>query len=399
MVEPWRQTRLDEALARADIRKRVQAALKIGSLCDHCLGRLLAGVDTGLGNDERGRRIRAVLAAPPAHEPCGVCDGLFADIDTWAARAARALCGWELETFAVASHVDPALVRREETLWQQVGGDLAEPYKQAFNRLLGTRLCDDLPLEPDLKNPDVLLVADHAAAAVTLRVAPLWISGRYRKLVRGIPQCRWRAWPTSVQQVIGDPVCRAAGAGGHLLHGCGREDVDVRCLGERPFILEVLQPHRRRLDWADLARTINQSGQVEVLDLAPCARSEVARLKSLRPDKTYRALVRLAAEIAPSCLERLMSLVGPIRQRTPRRVRQRRSNLVRHRHVRAMDWRRLDGQTMEMTVRTDAGLYVKELISGDDGRTCPSVAEVLGVPAECAELDVLAIHLDAAPRT
>jgi len=67
--------------------------------------------------------------------------------------------------------------------------------------------------------------------------------------------------------------------------------------------------------------------------------------------------------------------------------------------VRAMDWRRLDGQTMEMTVRTDAGLYVKELISGDDGRTCPSVAEVLGVPAECAELDVLAIHLDAAPRT
>ncbi len=37
---------------------------------------------------------------------------------------------------------------------------------------------------------------------------------------------------------------------------------------------------------------------------------------------------------------------------------------------------------------------MKELISGDGGRTRPSVAGILGVAAECAELDVLAIHLD-----
>lgn len=54
----------------------------------------------------------------------------------------------------------------------------------------------------------------------------------------------------------------------------------------------------------------------------------------------------------------------------------------------------LDPRTIELEVRTEAGLYVKELVSGDGGRTCPSVAEVLGTAAECAELDVLAIHLD-----
>ena len=46
-----------------------------------------------------------------------------------------------------------------------------------------------------------------------------------------------------------------------------------------------------------------------------------------------------------------------------------------------------------MEVRTEAGLYVKELVNGDGGRTQPSVAGVLGVPAECVELDVTAIHL------
>lgn len=40
-------------------------------------------------------------------------------------------------------------------------------------------------------------------------------------------------------------------------------------------------------------------------------------------------------------------------------------------------------------IRTDAGTYVKELISGDDGRTEPSFAALLGQQCFCAELDVL----------
>jgi tRNA pseudouridine synthase 10 len=54
----------------------------------------------------------------------------------------------------------------------------------------------------------------------------------------------------------------------------------------------------------------------------------------------------------------------------------------------------MDARTLELQVRTQAGLYVKELISGDGGRTRPSAAEVLGVPAACAELDVIAVHVN-----
>jgi len=49
---------------------------------------------------------------------------------------------------------------------------------------------------------------------------------------------------------------------------------------------------------------------------------------------------------------------------------------------------------LELTVRAQPGTYIKELVSGDDGRTRPSVTEILGTAAECAQLDVLAIHID-----
>jgi tRNA pseudouridine synthase 10 len=402
----WRKTRLPEVLARPDIRAGLAAALDAGPLCDPCLGRLLAGADTGLANEQRGRAARLALARPGPPAACTLCGGLFAAIGTWADRARQALADWEFDTFAVASHPDPAIAAREEALWVRLGArqagstapwaaaGLAEPYKQEFNRLLGIRLCDLTGRETNLKDPDMLVMADHATGNVTLRVDPLFVCGRYRKLVRGLPQCRWPPWTTSVQQIVGDPICREAGGKDHLFHGCGREDVDVRCLGERPFVVEVLRPRRRRLDWAALSREANASGRVEVLDLAPCRRSNVARTKTLRPEKSYRALVRLAEDVDESGLSRLDGLVGPIRQRTPARVLRRRPDLLRHRRVLSLGWRRVDARTLELQVRTQAGLYVKELISGDGGRTRPSAAEVLGVPAACAELDVIAVHVN-----
>ncbi|MBM4019102.1 MAG: tRNA pseudouridine(54/55) synthase Pus10 [Planctomycetes bacterium] len=404
----WRKMRLAEVAARPDVRAGLAEALSLGPLCDHCLGRLVAGADTGLTNEHRGRAVREALAAAPSPAPagCSLCGGIFAAIDAWAARAREALAGWEFGTIAVASHPDPLPAAREQALWLRLGagqagstspwaaGDLAEPYKQEFNRLLGCRVCELAGCEADLKDPDITALADHAAGRVTLRVEPIFASGRYRKLVRGLPQCRWPQWPTSVQQLVVEPILRAAGGEEHFFHGCGREDVDVRCLGERPFVAEVVRPRRRRLDWAALAAEINRDGRIEVLGLAPCRRAEVARLKTLRPEKSYRALVRLAEEADEARLARLAGLAGPVRQRTPARVLRRRPDLDRIRRVVAITWRRVDGRTLELAVRTQAGLYVKELVSGDSGRTRPSVAEALGVAAECTELDVTAVHVD-----
>ena len=390
----WRKMRLEDALARPEVRDRARAALDAGPLCDHCLGRLFAGVDTGRSNADRGRIIRTALSAPLPGETCDLCHGLFAGVDAWIPRARAALEGWEFATFAVSSHAEPGITAREEALWQRAGDDLAEPYKQAFNRLLGIRICDVTGWQTNLADPDVILYADHRTGEVTVRIDPLFVRGRYRKLVRGMPQCRWWDWPTSIQQVVGDPICAAAGGEDHAFHGCGREDVDVLCLGERPFVVQVQRPRRRRLDWAALTAEINRSGKVEVVGLEPCRRPEVARLKGLRPDKTYRARVSLGGPVSDEHLERLRGLVGPIQQQTPLRVLKRRTDLMRTRLVKSFTWQAINNHTLEITVRAQAGTYIKELINGNEGRTRPSLALVLGLPAECVELDVLDIHVE-----
>jgi tRNA pseudouridine synthase 10 len=392
-----RKIRLQEAIALPDLRTKAVTALAQHSLCDPCLGRLFAQVDTGLDNRARGRIVRQAVGGKPAPSECWLCHNLFDAVEGWSVRAQVALSRWEFDTFAVTSHADPAMEDREAELWSEVGGDLAEPHKQAFNRQLGIALAEATGREPDVKRPDVIVRVDHAAGKVGARSNPLFLSGRYRKLARGLPQCRWGAWATSIQQIVGDPLCREADGKDHLFHGCGREDTDVRCLGERPFAVEIVRPRRRHLDLAALSAEINRSGKVEVLGLRECTSDDVTRIKSARPEKSYRALAHLAANVGAEQCGRLATLVGVIHQQTPTRVLKRRSDLVRDRHIISLDWRQLGPRDIEIVVRTQAGTYIKEFISGNSGRTRPSVAEVLGVPAECAELDVIGVHLDDAP--
>jgi len=55
-------------------------------------------------------------------------------------------------------------------------------------------------------------------------------------------------------------------------------------------------------------------------------------------------------------------------------------------------WRLISAHVFELFVRCQGGLYVKEFIHGDGGRTAPSVAEVLNSYLEVLELDVLSVE-------
>ena len=53
-----------------------------------------------------------------------------------------------------------------------------------------------------------------------------------------------------------------------------------------------------------------------------------------------------------------------------------------------------EGDEIELTLRCEAGTYVKELVHSDEGRTKPSVQSVLDADCEVIWLDVLEIHDD-----
>ncbi|MBN1134631.1 MAG: tRNA pseudouridine(54/55) synthase Pus10, partial [Methanosarcinaceae archaeon] len=118
-------------------------------------------------------------------------------------------------------------------------------------------------------------------------------------------------------------------------------------------------------------------------------------LKTSKADKVYNLKVTfkepIPEERLKSSLDKLIGL--EISQRTPQRVSHRRADLVRKRRVHNTKLTALTDGCASITLHCESGLYVKELISGDDGRTEPSLTGLIGTQAKVMELDVVNVNL------
>ena len=275
-------------------------------------------------------------------------------------------------------------------------------------------------IRPSLEQCDVRILMHYPELTATVKPKPLLIYGRYLKYSREIPHSKWhcrrcrgrgcaacggtgRRFLKSVEELAAKPIMAVCGASASKFHTCGREDVDALMLGDgRPFVLELRHPKKRTLDWPALEARINAlyPGEIAVRQLQRCDDALCRMVDTLSPDKSYRAVARCLSPAPLERVEALSALRGlRLAQETPRRVLHRRANLTRKRAVRecAVEILKADaGQVTEfaLTLRVQSGTYIKEFVSGDQGRTHPSAAALLNVPCDCVELDVLNVHCD-----
>jgi len=204
-------------------------------------------------------------------------------------------------------------------------------------------------------------------------------------------------YPESVEEIIAGPTLETTGGEGVSFHAAGREDVDARMLGGgRPFIVEVKKPKRRFIDLRNLAHTINKQaqGKVKVLNLLFASKDDVRKLKKAEAsDKVYKAIVEFDRNVSDEELEAVEKTFANavVHQQTPLRVLHRRADLVREKYIYETKIKRLTPNRAEMRIRCQGGLYIKELITGDEGRTDPCVAKIVNAEAKPLELDVLSV--------
>jgi tRNA pseudouridine synthase 10 len=186
------------------------------------------------------------------------------------------------------------------------------------------------------------------------------------------------------------------GCSNYFLHAAGREDVDVRMLGNgREFVVEAYAPVKRSVDLNMLMKAINdQNKGVTVSDLVYADVSAVKTVKSVTNYKTYRAVIEGAEPLDLPKLEYVKKYLSGrvIYQRTPLRVMKRRADLVRQRKIESVKLLDVSGNAAVMEFTAESGTYIKELVSGDKGRTDPSVSSVYGSDLKVSELDVIQIH-------
>lgn len=420
-----------------DLLELTRSAGQSGPVCDSCLGRLVADRSFGLTNAQRGNALCITLALAddhpyepptseslekPDHSVCWVCEGECARVEQFAERALEALSEVEFDTYQVGTRVPPLLEENDRLLREDVGldEDAGEPLKRELNREVGKRIGERTGTEVDLERPDVLVLVDLATDEIELQVNSTFVYGRYRKLERDIPQTRWpcsdcgttglkRGAPceacdgtgyrygTSVEQESAPILCDAMEGEEAIFHGAGREDVDALMLGDgRPFVIEIKSPRKRSVDLDRLEAEINEqaSGSIEVEGLRTTSHGMVERVKEHDASKTYRMSVEFEEPVDASALEEALSALSgaTIEQRTPQRVTHRRGDIERIREVYDAHGDLEDSQNAEITIHGEGGLYVKELISSDEGRTEPSLTGLLGVGSVVTALDVLAVE-------
>jgi tRNA pseudouridine synthase 10 len=394
--------------------RRVASGLAGRGLCAECFGRVVGRAGHGLSNPERAERLRAAVPGITFAEgtACRLCAGAFDRWETWLRRSEEAARGYEWHRFTVGSRWDPELLAREEAIWTEVGSPLGESARAAFNRELGKRLAARTGAEGGPAPADLTFLVDLAAGRVEVTLGSVYVEGRYRKLDRTLPQTRWpcrrcagrgcerchgsgKMYPESVEELVAAPFVEASAAEGTRFHGMGREDIDARMLGRgRPFVLELLRPHRRSLDLPALQAEVNarSAGRVEVEGMVAADATAVIRVKESSPLKSYRVVVR--GEVPEAKINEALALVPrrAIAQRTPTRVVHRRADRVRTRRIVAVTLAECGPGRFTLELRAEAGTYIKEWVEGDGGRTDPSLAQLLGAPLAVESLDVLEIH-------
>ncbi|MBN3304819.1 PUS10 synthase, partial [Amia calva] len=289
----------------------------------------------------------------------------------------------------------------------------AKNKQSVFTRMAVTKALEKIK-DKDFRNqfpcPPCHPVTKCIAQDISCLHSPIFVAGRYNKYCRTLPQTPWvidgeRKMESSVEELISEHLLANFRAEGFNFSSSGREDVDVRTLGNgRPFAIELLNPHRANFtkeEIKQLQQAINKSSEkIKVRDLQIVTRDAVGHMKEGEEEKTksYSALIWSQRPIEKEDIDFLNDIKDcKIAQKTPLRVLHRRPLAVRQRLIHTMQARFLDQHHFTLHLRTQAGTYIKEFVHGDFGRTKPNLCSLMNTVTDILELDVESVDVDWPP--
>jgi tRNA pseudouridine synthase 10 len=398
------------------ILKIAESILDLYQLCDHCLGRIFAKIETGIDNRKRGEKLRKNLNIKESNkiENCWLCSGLINEIQHFTDLISCSLKEYDFDTFLIGTKVDENILDKEKQIFETTGSDFSESIKSELNREIGKKLEDLLDQKVDFLNPNIMIIVDTAFDNLDFQISPLLIYGRYKKYTRDIPQTKWfckfcrgigcrrcnytgKLYDSSVEELLSKSLIEKTKAESSVLHGCGREDVDVKMLGNgRPFVLELVNPIKRKINFSEITKKINNKneGKIEVISLRFSNKDEISRIKNAAFKKTYKAVLQGEKAINNEKLIKATQSLQEsiISQYTPSRVAHRRANMVREKHIYKCQIESLEGPIAILEIIAESGTYIKELITGDDGRTKPNISDMIDNPCKVIKLDVIEVN-------
>jgi len=369
------------------IKEMVNKLSSFGYICDVCLGRQFTKILKGKNNREKGRFLRKTFDLGGEKGVCFMCNNFFENFQDIVKNIIKNVKKIDAKTFMFGVRLSDRVVMHEELVWEKIGTQYCESIKEEVRREVSKLIKEKTGKRYDAQKPEINIIFDMQKNDFEISTAPLFIYGEYKKYARNIPQTSSKLYKESVEDIIAKPFMKITKSTNHVFHAMGREEKEARCLAWRPFVLEIKNPLKRKFDLNSIKKKINKNKKVKVNKLRYSNKKEVAIIKAKKPYKVYRAVVIFDKPIEE--IENVKKLVGEIEQRTPSRLLGFKEDRKRYKKVKSIKWKRINNKKYQFEITAESGLFLRELITGDGGRTKPSLAELLKVNASLKSFDLI----------
>lgn len=369
--------------------------LKEHQLCDSCLGRLFAP-KLGLSSHKKlGHKIRNILHKKNP-KSCYICKNLMSKLDLQLSKMLEMSNDYEFSSFLVGAILQPSILDRDDQIRSKFKLQGISGIKADVTREIGKRFGRKTKTKVNYQNPDIVFTLDFKNSECEIKPKPVFLSGRYTKSQRGIPQkqrpcehcsgkgcysCQFHGISEfdSVEGKIAKFLYERFGAQQAKITWVGSEDETSLVLGKgRPFFVKLVNPHKRK---TSLGKKI-QLDEVLIHNL-----KIIAKIPSnnMRFRSKVKMEVQTENEIKPSQLKNLHKL-----EKQPISIYEN-SGKKSQKNIYDIQYKKKSSNCFSLFMKADGGVPLKRLANGSE--VTPSLSSILENSCKCKHFDFYEIAL------
>ena len=415
-----------------DILEQAFSLLESKYLCHHCLGRQFAMLAQGITNEVRGKSIKLLLLMEryksflsgsttnlhlyhsqtrslslKREDKCYLCEDQFDNIEEFSRLINDKMSEYEYNSFLIGISLPPIVEEKEDEMRSKFKLSWGESIRSEFSRELGKKIVEVTGKTVDHKRPDLQVIINPFTRHINIKANSLYIGGRYKKLVGGIPQFNQLCWKCkgegcvecngtgklflqSIEEIMSGPIIKATEGTDTKLHTTSWENIGSRVLGVgSPFILEVKNPIKRFVDLDKFAEDVNihSEKRLEISYLSLVTKKFVKNLKMKGEyEKLYRAIIEFEQSISDDLLKMMEKNLSNITIKQTNQSRKGRKKILH-----SVSIKRLGINIVEMMIKSQGGINIEGFITGEKVRTSPNIGEIVGIPIKCFSYDIIGI--------
>jgi tRNA pseudouridine synthase 10 len=370
----------------------VNQILKKYELCDNCLGRLFSKQLHLSSNKLLGKKLKKNLNST---QNCYICKNLFDNLSYFLKLMIDVSSNYYFSSFSLGAMIKPSVIDRDDYIRSKyklkgidsIKTDLSRELRKSFSRKTKKLI--------DLLDPDVTFTINLKDESCELRSKSIYLSGRYVKTLRGIPQkqksctncsgkgcriCNFHGISEfdSIEGIISKFFFEKFGGTTSKFTWIGGEDKSSLVLGTgRPFFVKIQNPLKRKLKLTSVMFDFLKIDNLKIIKESP--------KRSLKFNSSIEVKISTEDKIDSKNLKKLKDL-----QKSPVVVYEK-SGKRSEKKVFSVKYKKNSSNAFTLFIKAEGGLPVKRFVNSDD--VSPGISQILNTSCMCQEFDFLDIEV------